>query len=108
MNEAMDRSYVKYDPKKKIPTHEVILPNHMEKEVKSFASDVCVTNEANQNQNPSHNELLLWNFRLIHIGFQHVQFLICTGLLRVQRNSMEVANYEIPKWASCEFEKGHR
>ena len=64
---------------------------------------VCVTNEANQNLTPSYKELLLWHFRQGHIGFQHVQWLIRTGRLKVQGNSKAVA-----KCAACEFGKGHR
>ena len=71
-------------------------------------NSVCVTNEANQNLTPSHKELLRWNFRLGHIGFQHVQWLIRTGHLKVQGNSKVVANCEGPKCAACDFGKGHR
>ena len=73
----VERVYVKYEPKKNLPTHEATLPNQIEKEVKSLKSAVCVNNEANQNPTPSHKELLRWQFRLGNIGFQHVQWLIC-------------------------------
>ena len=69
---------------------------------------VCVTNEANQNLTPSQKELLRWHFRLVHIGFQHVQWLIHTEYLKVQGNSKEVANCERPKCAACEFGNVHR
>ena len=45
----VDRVYVKYDPKNNLPTQEVTLPNHKEKEVKALASAVCGTTKANQN-----------------------------------------------------------
>ena len=45
--EPVERVYINYDPKNNLPTHEVILPNHKEKEVKALASAVCVTNDAN-------------------------------------------------------------
>ena len=69
---------------------------------------VCVTNEADQNLIPSQNELLLWHFILGHIRFQHVQWLIRPGLLKVQGSSKVVYNYKSPKCAACEFGKGHR
>ena len=106
--EPVERVYVKYDPKNNPPTHEATLPNQREKEAKALTNAVCVTNEANQNLTPSQKELLRWHFRLRNIGFQHVQWLIRTGRLKVQGNSKAVANCERPKCAACEFGKGHR
>ena len=73
-----------------------------------LASDLCITNKANQNLTPSQKELLRWHFRLGHIGFQHVQWLIHTGILKVQGNSKAVVNCERPKCDAYEFKKGHR
>ena len=56
-----------------------------------MADAVCVTNEANQNLTLSHKELLRWHFRLGHIVFQHVQWFILIGRLKVQENSKGVA-----------------
>ena len=64
-----------------------------------------VTNEVNQNLTPSQKQLLRWNFRLGHIGSQHVQWLIQTFRLKVQGNSKAVAN--CAKCSDCEFGKGH-
>ena len=99
----VERVYVKYDPKNNLPTREASLPNQREKEAKSLTNSVCVTNEANQNLTPSQKELFRWHFRLGHIGFQHVQWLIRTGRLKVHGNSKAVANCESPKCAACEF-----
>ena len=66
-----------------------------------------VTNEANRNLTPSQKELLQWHFRMVHIGFQHIHWLIRKGRLKVQGNSKAVANCERPKCAACEFGKGH-
>ena len=71
--EPVERVYVKYDPKNNLPTHEATIPTPRKKEVKTLTSDVCVTNEANQNLTRSQTELLRWHFRLGHIGFQHVK-----------------------------------
>ena len=105
--EPVERVYVKYDPKNNFPTHEATLPNQREKEVKALTSAVFVTNYSNQNLTPSQKELLRWHFRLVHIGFQHVQWLIRTWSLKVQGNSKAVANFESPKCAACEFGKVH-
>ena len=80
----IERVYVKYDPNNNLPTHEVSIPNQRYQEVKALASAVCVTNEANQNLTLSQKQLLRWHLRLGHIGFQHVQYLICTGRLNVK------------------------
>ena len=79
----VEKVYIKFDPNKNLPTHESILPNHKEKCVKVLKSDVCVTYEANQNLTLSYKELLQWHFRLGHIEFQHVLWLICTLSLKV-------------------------
>ena len=88
----VERVYVKYDPKNNLPTHESTLPNHIEKEFKELASDVCVTNEANQNFTHSQKEQLQWHFILGHIGFQHIQWLIRTVRLKVKVKSKAMAN----------------
>ena len=51
-SEPVERVYVKYDPNNNLPTNEAILPNQIQKEVKSLANDVRVTNESNQNLTP--------------------------------------------------------
>ena len=72
-----------------------------------MVSAVCVTNEANQNLNLPHKELLQWHFRLVHIGFQHVKWLICAGNMKVKVNPKAVANCEGPKCVACDFGKFH-
>ena len=73
-----------------------------------MASALYFTNEANQELTPSQKELLQWHFRLGHIGFQYIQWLIRTGRLKVQGNYKAVANCESPKCSDCEFRKGNR
>ena len=99
--------YTKYNPKNNFPTHEAVMPNQKEEEFKACASFVCFTNKDNHNLTPSKKEILLWNFRMGHIRFQHVQWLICTGRMEVQGNSKAVANCEMSKCDVCEFGKGH-
>ena len=50
--EPVERVYIKYDPKKNLPTHKVTLPSQRDKEVTALTSAVFVTNEANQNPIP--------------------------------------------------------
>ena len=81
----VERFYVKYEPKKNLSNTKANLLNLREKEVMELTSAICVTNEDNQILTPSQKELLLWHFRLGHIGFQHVQRLIRTVRLKVAR-----------------------
>ena len=104
----MDRVYIKYDPKKNLRTNEYIISNQREKEVKALACAVYGTNKAKNILNTSHKELLLWNFRLVHIWYQHVQKLIHTGILKVQGNPKAMSNYERTECSGCYFRKGHR
>ena len=106
--EPTERVYIKYDPKNNLPTHADIIPNQRYKEVKALASSVCVTNMSNHNLTTSQKELLQWNFRLEPIGFQHAQWLIRTGRLKVQENTKLMSNFERSKCSACEFGKVHR
>ena len=89
--EPIEKFYVKYDPHNNIPNNEDTINNQIEKEVKALASAVYVTNKDKQNLTTSHKEILLWRFRLGHIGLQHAEWLICTGSLKMQGNSKAVA-----------------
>ena len=57
-DEPVERFYVNYEPKNNPPTHEAILPNHGEKELKSSTIAVCVTNDSNKNLTTSQKDLL--------------------------------------------------
>ena len=52
-DKPVERFYIKYDLKNSFTTHEAILSNQREREVKASVSYVCVTNEAKQNHTPS-------------------------------------------------------
>ena len=97
----MERVYIKYDSNNKLPTHESILPNHRDKEVNALASYFCVTTKANQNLNPSQKEIIRCHFRLGHIGFHPVKWLVRTKLLKVQLNSKALANCESANCNDC-------
>jgi hypothetical protein len=59
---------------------------------------------ANANLSNAQKELLRWHFRLGHVGFYHIQWMIRVGRLKVA-NPKAVASCAIPKCASCEFGK---
>ena len=103
----MERVYIKYDPKTNLPTHEAVITNQRDKEVKTLSRAVCVTNKANQNLTTSQKEIIRWHFRLGHIELQHIQWLIITGRLKVQVNHKSLANREMPRCTDCDFVKGN-
>ena len=54
----LERRYIKYEPKNNLPTHEYIVPNHIDKGLKSLESAVCVNNEANKKLTTPQKDLL--------------------------------------------------
>ena len=81
-------------------------PNGSQREIgRASCSCMCVARCYMEQCTPSYKELIQWHFRLGHIGFQQVQWLIRTGYLKVQGNYKAVANCERPKCAACEFGK---
>ena len=103
----MERVYINSDPNKNLPTHEYIILKQRYKEVKALTSSICFNNKANHNLTPSQKEVIVWHFRLVHIGFQHVPWLIFTGRLKVRVNSKAFSNCGGPKCDACEFVKVH-
>ena len=57
-SEPVERVYIKYDPSNNLTTHEAILPDQRDKDIKALASTVYVTNKGSHNLNPSQTELL--------------------------------------------------
>ena len=103
----MESIYINYYLKNNLPNHEAIIPNQIDMEFKALKSTVYVNDEANQNLTTSHKKITLWHFRLGHIGFNHVQWLICAWHIKVKGNYKAVANCERTKCAACEFGKCH-
>ena len=67
-----------------------------------------VTDDASQNLTASQKELLLkWHYRLGHLGFQWLQWLIRSGRVAVG-NKSAVSNCQPPKCAACEYGKAIR
>ena len=102
-DKTVDRVYIKYAPQK-LPNYEALLPNQRYKYFKLIASDGCVTNEVNQNLNPSQKYLIQWYLILLYVG---LQWLIHTVNLNVQGNTEAVGNFERTKCATYEFLKCH-
>ena len=112
---------VKFDPRSNLPVALARLPedNHygefsfcapsqsQESESKLNAT-VCLTEEANANLTSSQKELLRWHYKLGHVSFRQIQWLIRNKKLSTIGSYKAVANCTIPKCASCEFGKASR
>ena len=93
---------VSYDPRDLLPKHFMAAPQPSESNLMCLAAAMDVTHQDNQNLSPSQKELLRWHFRLGHIGFNHVRWLIRSGFLSCS-NPKAVANCEAVKCACCEY-----
>ena len=112
---------VKFDPKSTLPVALAWLPeaNHFrefsfcapsqsqESESKLNAT-ICLTEEANANLTSSQKELLRWHYKLGHISFKQIQWLIRNKKIWTVSSSKAIANCDLPKCASCEFGKASR
>ena len=101
----MYKVYIKYHPNINIRAHKALLPKQIEKRVKVPTRNICVTNDDKHNLNPPHKDLLRCHFIMIHIGFQHVQWIFWKFWINVQENYRIVVNCERPKFFACEFGK---
>ena len=52
-------------------------------------------------------EIIKWNFKLGHIGFQHVTWLVRTVCVNFQGSDKSVSICTIHKCLACEFGKAH-
>ena len=50
----LERVYIKYESNITLPTHKALINNQIQKEVKAMERNGWVTNETNNNLNPSH------------------------------------------------------
>ena len=98
---------VQYNPRNNLPTHTGTFKETEEFHGEALEAALCVTEETNTNLTGAQKELLRWHFRLGHVGFQHIQWLVRSGKLLVT-NPKAVANCDLPKCASCEFGKATR
>ena len=78
--ELVEKVYIKDEPDNNLPTNEDNLLKQKQKKVNALVITIYVTKMTNPELNPSQKELLIRNFRLGHIGLQHVQWLILTGV----------------------------
>ena len=94
-----------YNPSNCLPELSAQVPNYC-----NLALNACknVADDANLNLNVHQKELLKWHYKLGHIGFKHLQWLIRNNRIPVSGNAKLIASCDLPKCAACEFGKAHR
>ena len=101
---ALQTTTMQYNHRNNLPIHSAQLPHDQKWTASVLEAAICETINNYNNLTVAHRELLQWNFRIIPIGFIHVNFLARTRQLSVN-NPKAVANCYNVKFASCQFEK---
>ena len=103
---------IPYDPSNNLPTTDAqaaCSKNTTEQETEILCAVIKVTEESNRNLSQAQKELLKWHFRLNHLGFQHLQWLVRQNRLKVPANLKNgMANCPIPKCAACLYAKARK
>ena len=106
-NTPDQRLVIPYDSASNLPELRGILPKEHARQLQALTGALQVTDDANMNLTASQKELLKWHYRLGHIGFQWLQWLIRSGRIIVS-NKSAVSNCQAPKCAACEYGKAIR
>ena len=96
-----------------LPTSDVYNSKESFRAVEALNATITEVHSENQNLSSAEKELLRWHYRLGHISFKRVQFLIRTGVLSnteanrtLHLSVCKLVNY--PKCAACLYGKQHR
>ena len=106
-NPPSQRIIIPYHPGTNLPEIRGILPSERQRQMFALTGALHVTDESNRNLTASQKELLKWHYRLGHVGFQWLQWLIRSGRVAVG-NKSAVSNCQPPKCAACEYGKAIR
>ena len=98
---------IDYNPKNNLPLVSVALPDHTKHYAAALNSALDVTDSANQNLDGAQKVLLQWHFKLGHIGFNHLKWLIRSGQLPSKHKQL-IDRCVLPKCAACEFAKAKK
>ncbi|KAI2513070.1 hypothetical protein MHU86_1362 [Fragilaria crotonensis] len=96
-----------------LPTSEAYNATDPFKAADALVSIVNTVHERNLNLNEAEKELLRWHYRLGHVGFKKVQFILRSGVVskteesrRLQTAACRLTSF--PKCAACQYGKQHR
>ena len=109
-----DRTTVmaRVNPDNNLPTSQAHREKDLPQAAECLNSTITAVNDANVNLTKPEKELLRWHYRLGHIGFKRIQFLMRTALLTHSSNKKHLhqAAYKIehpPKCAACQYGAQH-
>ena len=96
---------IPYSTRSNLPTLPCTVPSQQQRVEQHLKSAICVTDARNKNLTGPEKELLRLHFRLGHVGFRHIQWMVRHGRIQCS-NPHAVANVKkLPKCASCEYGK---
>ncbi|KAI2508102.1 hypothetical protein MHU86_6275 [Fragilaria crotonensis] len=100
------------NPQNNLPTSEAYNATDPFKAADALVSIVNTVHERNLNLNEAEKELLRWHYRLGHVGFKKVQFILRSGVVskteesrRLQTAACRLTSF--PKCAACQYGKQH-
>ena len=101
------------DPSNNLPTTHAYHHGAPMIGAQALSATISVVNDENSNLSEPEKELLRWHFRLGHLAFRRIQFLMRTGVLShshaTRRLHTAAAKIETPpKCAACQFGKQTR
>ena len=104
---------VMVNPQNNLPTSDAFSGQEPFKAADALVATISEVHETNHNLSEAEKELLRWHYRLGHIGFKKIQFLLRTGVLsqtessrRLHAAACKLTN--LPKCAACQYGKQHR
>ena len=101
------------NPDNNLPTSQAYRQPAVLPAAECLNTTITAVNEANFNISEPEKELLRWHYRLGHMSFQKIQFLMRSGVLTKSNNKRKLHQAacsltQLPKCAACQYGKQHR
>ena len=104
---------IRIDPTNNLPTSPIYTNMDTEKAIEALSATLSVVSNDNLNLTDPEKELLHWHYRLGHLSFRKIQFLMRTGVLASSKASRHLHKAACqlstpPKCAACMYGKQTR
>ena len=101
------------NPTNNLPTSLIYSYEATTRQANSFSAEVTAVHQANSNLSETEKELLRWHYRLGHLSFRRIQFLMQTGVLARSEGTRRVHTAASklthpPMCAACQYGKQTR